>query len=89
MLFPLRVRRVTGIDGLTASVVITDARGRSIHIYCEEEPLRREVARIWTPAEATALAQRIARLLTDDDAAAQLEDAGKAFERDNWYKTQS
>ncbi len=59
LVLPLRIRR------LPSSVIITDARGRAICIYCEEAPLRRDVACLWSPSEAEALARWIARRLTD------------------------
>lgn len=64
--FPLKVRRYGGIDNKTSAFMITDARGRSINIPCEEAELRREVAKLWSPEEAEAIAVWIARKLTDD-----------------------
>ncbi|AMJ62450.1 hypothetical protein AXW83_21020 [Bosea sp. PAMC 26642] len=69
LVFPLRVRRFGGTPGSIDALLITDARGRSINIPCEEAPLRREVAKLFTPAEAEALAVHIARFLSDEWAA--------------------
>lgn len=64
--FPLKVRRFQGIAGKTSAYLITDAKGRSINVCCEETELRREVAKLWSPEEAEAIAKWIARRLTDD-----------------------
>lgn len=48
-----------------SAYIISDAEGRSINICCETDPLRRDVAKLWSPEEAQALAKKIARLLTD------------------------
>lgn len=63
--FPIRVRRY-GANGSPSAIMITDAAGRSISIHCEEAALRREIAKLFTPAEAEALAVRIARWLTNE-----------------------
>lgn len=46
--------------------MIRDAEGRGISVHCESDPLRRDVAKLWTPEEAEALAKKIARFLTDE-----------------------
>lgn len=50
------------------SVRIEDELGRAIHLYFEDDETRRRLTQRWTSAEAVAQAQRIARLLTDDEA---------------------
>lgn len=50
-----------------SAYVIKDAEGRSININCEADPIRRDVAKLWSPEEAQALAKQIARLLTDSE----------------------
>lgn len=66
LLFPLRVTRFHSAPGTTSAFMITDARGRSINICCEEADLRREVAKLWSPAEAEVIARWIARKMTDE-----------------------
>ncbi|MCV9940890.1 hypothetical protein OIU35_31455 [Boseaceae bacterium BT-24-1] len=62
MKLPLKVRRVH------ESYQITDAVGRGIFLYFEDDPFIRSAAKErWSPEEAEALAKRIARLLTDDE----------------------
>lgn len=68
MRFPLRVRCFIGISGEPSAYIISDDAGRSINICCEVQPVRREVAKLWTPEEAEALAKKIARFLTDEHA---------------------
>ncbi len=63
---PLRIRSHRGPTGTIDAYIITDAAGRSINICCEEMELRREIAKLFTPAEAEELAKRIARWLTDE-----------------------
>lgn len=67
MKFPLRIIpfRCSIRDGISA-YIISDAEGRNINICCEVDPIRREVAKLWTPEEAEAIAKRIARWLTDE-----------------------
>lgn len=48
-----------------SAYIISDAEGRSINISCDADPIRRDVAKLWSPEEAEALAKRIARFLTD------------------------
>lgn len=64
--FPIKVRRYGGILGETSAYFITDATGRSINISCDPNPLRREVAKVWSPEEAEVLAKHIARTLSDN-----------------------
>jgi hypothetical protein len=64
--FPLKVRRYGGILGQTSAFIITDAAGRSINISCDPNPRRREVAKVWSPEYAEALAKHIARMLSDN-----------------------
>lgn len=64
--FPLKVRRFQGVLGTTSAYMVTDAKGRSINVCCEEAELRREVAKLWSPEEAEAIAKWIARKLTDE-----------------------
>lgn len=64
--FPLRVRRHQSDAGEPSSFSITDAGGRSIRLYCDIDQLRRDVAHLWTPEDAEALAKKIARMLTDE-----------------------
>lgn len=47
-------------------VAIVDALERRICIYCERKELRREVAKLWSPEEAEAIAKWIARKLTEE-----------------------
>jgi hypothetical protein len=49
------------------SVAITDALGRSIFLYFENDQTRRSVMKRYTEGEAIATAKRVARLLTDDE----------------------
>lgn len=49
------------------SVVITDALGRGIYLYFENDQTRRSATKRYTEEEAIALARRVARLLTDDE----------------------
>lgn len=66
MKFPLRIIpwRCSVRDEISA-YIIQDAEGRSININCEADPIRRSVAKLWSPDEALDLAKQIARLLTD------------------------
>ncbi|PZU95020.1 MAG: hypothetical protein DI527_02010 [Chelatococcus sp.] len=64
--FPLKVRRFSGIGDEPSAFIVSDAGGRSIILHCEAQSLRREVAKLWTPEEAEALAKRIARMLTNE-----------------------
>lgn len=66
LVFPLRLRRFESAPGQTCAFIITDARGRSLQIPCEQADLRREVAKLFSPAEAEAIAKWIARRLTDE-----------------------
>lgn len=63
---PLRIRRLHGLNDKVACFQIRDALDRTISIYCEEADLRREVAKLFSPQEAEALAKWIARRLTDE-----------------------
>lgn len=71
--FPLKVRRHQRVVGEPCSFSILDAGGRAIRLYCDIDQLRRDVAHLWTPEEAEALAKTIARLLTQ---AAEQGDSG-------------
>ena len=64
---PLRIIpfRSSVRQGISA-YIIQDAAGRGINIPCEPDPVRREVAKLFSPEEAEALAKRIARFLTDE-----------------------
>lgn len=64
--FPLRVYRFRGVMGHVSAIIIRDAAGRSLQIPCDPNPLRRDVARLWSPEEAEELAKAIARSLTDE-----------------------
>jgi hypothetical protein len=67
MKFPLRIVPFRcSIRHEISAYIIQDADGRSININCEVDPLRRDVAKLWTTEEAQALAKRIARFLTDE-----------------------
>lgn len=78
--YPLKIRRVSSNSGEPRSFSITDAVGRSIYLYCDVDQLRRQVAHLWTPAEAERLAKTIARMLTDE---AELEGAVDELARRN------
>lgn len=66
MKFPLRIIPFRcSIRDEISSYIIQDAQGRGISVHCEADPLRREVAKLWSPEEAKAIAKQIARLLTD------------------------
>lgn len=75
MKLPLRIIpwRCSIRDNISAYIV-SDAEGRSININCEDDPLRREVAKLWSPEEAKALAKQIARLLTDAETQKRADD---------------
>jgi hypothetical protein len=64
---PLTIRPYRGVRGEITAYIIRDRQGRAIQIHCDEDQLRRGVAKLWSPEEAEALAKRIARLLTDDE----------------------
>jgi hypothetical protein len=63
--FPLRIRRLHDHNGELVQVAIIDALDRRICFYAERRELRREVAKLWSPEDAEALAVHIARFLTD------------------------
>jgi transposase len=58
---PLKIRKHA------ESVAITDALGRPIFLYFENDQTRRSAMHRYTEEEAIALARRVARLLTDDE----------------------
>lgn len=64
--FPLRIRRLHDHKGELVQVAIIDGLDRRICFYAERRELRREVAKLWSPQDAEALAVHIARLLTDE-----------------------
>lgn len=66
MKFPLRISPHVGIRGEIDAYTIHDAAGRGIHLPCEGDALRRDIAKLWTPEEALAIARRLARWLTDE-----------------------
>lgn len=67
MKLPLRIIPFrSSVRQQVSAYIIQDAAGRGINIPCEPDPVRREVAKLWSPEEAEALAKRIARFLTDD-----------------------
>lgn len=63
---PLHIRKLHGFGDKVACYQIRDAAERTINLYCEEAALRREVAKLFSPEEAEALAKRIARMFTDE-----------------------
>lgn len=73
--FPLTVQRFRGVRKTVDAVIIRDAAGRGISLPCEEAEIRREVAKLFSPAEAEELAKQIARWLTDEETAIRLRQA--------------
>lgn len=73
MKLPLRIS-VYPPDGDPSAYIIRDALGRPIYINCDPDQNRRFVNKLWTPEEAKALAQKIARFLTDEALANGSED---------------
>lgn len=67
MELPLTIKPYRGVLGEITAYIIRDRQGRSIQIHCDEDQLRRGVAKLWSPEEAEAIAKRIARLLTDEE----------------------
>lgn len=66
MKFPLRITAFRcSIRHEISAYVIEDAMGRGISIPCEADPIRREIAKLWSPEEAKELAQFLARWMTD------------------------
>ena len=65
LVFPIRVRRLRDHRGELIQIVIQDALERRIILYTEKAPLRREVAKLWSPEDAEALAVHIATFSRD------------------------
>lgn len=64
MRMPLKITRFRSLAHYTVSaVIIRDDSGR--RISCDENPIRRDVAKVWSLEEAEALAKLVARFLTD------------------------
>ncbi len=67
MKLPLRIIPYrSSIRQQVSAYIIQDAEGKGIQICCDHDPIRRDVAKLWSPEEAEALAKRIARFLTDE-----------------------
>lgn len=64
---PLTIKAFRGVQGEISAYIIRDRLGRSINLPCDIDQLRRDVAKLWSPEEAEALAKRIARMLTDEE----------------------
>lgn len=65
LVFPIRVRRLRDYKGEVVQIAIEDALERRICLYVERAPLRREVAKLWSPEDAQALAVSIATFMRD------------------------
>ena len=66
LVFPIRIRRLHDHNGRPVQIALRDALDRSICFYVEEAPLRREVAKLWSPEDGEALAVHIAKFLRDE-----------------------
>ncbi|WP_420104169.1 hypothetical protein [Bosea sp. (in: a-proteobacteria)] len=62
MEFPLRIKRAA------ECYRIEDAQGRALHLYYEENELRRSIMKRWTRQEAEEIAIYLARKLSEDRA---------------------